>query len=74
MLRANGLWQTTAILYSKDDIREALASARNARCEIDHWLGIDLHPRGVSYLVEPMMAYQVSGLSDCRGAWRGELG
>ncbi len=64
--RANGLWLTTAVLYSKAGIREALASARNARCEIDHWLGIDLHPRGASYLMDPIVAYQVSGFSDSR--------
>ncbi len=74
LLRSNGLWLTTAILYSKAGIREALASARRARCEIDHWLGIDLHPRGHSYLVDPAVTYQVSGFSDCRGTWRGELG
>lgn len=73
LLRANGLGQTIAILYSKDGIREALASARSAQCEIDHWLGIDLHPRRTSYLMDPIVTYQVSGYSDCRGTWRGEL-
>lgn len=73
LLRLTGAWQTTAILYSRRGIEMALECVRSAQCEVDHWMAVELHPLGNSYMVDPQITYQSAGFSDCRGEFRGEL-
>jgi hypothetical protein len=65
--------QTTAILYSHDGIEAGLNCIRSARCELDWWMGLHLHPFGCSYVVSPQITYQREGYSDCRGSWRATM-
>jgi hypothetical protein len=69
--RIAAAYQTTAILYSKQGIEVALQCLRKSRSEIDHWMGLHLHPFGNSYSVHPSIAYQEGGVSDIMSFNRG---
>ena len=69
--RIASAYQTTAILYSKQGIEVALQCLRRSRSEIDHWMGVHLHPFGNSYSVHPSIAYQEGGVSDIMSFNRG---
>jgi GR25 family glycosyltransferase involved in LPS biosynthesis len=65
--RLQGAWQTTAILYSREGIRAALDCVKTARCEVDHWMGLHLHPAGRSFMANPAVTFHPAGDSDIRG-------
>jgi GR25 family glycosyltransferase involved in LPS biosynthesis len=65
--RLHGAWQTTAILYSREGIRAALDCVKTAACEVDHWMALQLHPAGRSFMVNPPLTFHPAGDSDIRG-------
>lgn len=48
-----GVWGLEAVLYSRIGVEAASKSIQKSSCEIDHWMSVDLHPRGKSYIVNP---------------------
>lgn len=69
--RLLGAYQTTAILYSARGIEAALNCLQQSRSEIDHWMGMHLHPYGNSYVIEPQLTFQKGGISSIMGFDRG---
>lgn len=64
--RLRGAWQTTAILYSHEGIRAALDCVKTAKCEVDHWMGLRLHPAGRSFMANPPVTFHPGDDSDIR--------
>lgn len=71
LCRLQGSYQTTAILYSYAGIEAALRCIQHSRCEIDVWMGNNMHPFGCSYGIEPRIVYQNGGQSDIFNFKRG---
>ena len=69
--RLGASYQTTAILYSEAGIHAALNCLRRSRSDIDHWMGLHLHPYGNSYAIHPRIACQRGGVSDIMSFDRG---
>lgn len=69
--RLGGAWQMTCVLYSEAGIAAVLNAFRCSRCEIDHWLGVHLHPFGNSYVLDPQVTSQEGAVSDIMGFERG---
>jgi hypothetical protein len=69
LARVGGAWTTHAVLYSADFIKELMPILEILTVPVDEYFRTEVHPRGRSYVVRPMVCYQRASFSDIEGLY-----
>lgn len=62
LYKTYGAWTTHAVMYNNP--KKLLADYNDIEHMFDDWLKVNIHPRGKSFVIKPMMAWQRPSQSD----------